>query len=538
MKKTVSANISGQFFHIDEDAYEKLSGYLKVIRHYFSQQEGCDEILNDIESRIAEMLKEKVSDRKHVVTLNDVNEVVKIMGQPEDYLEGADPDVVPPPPVYSYESKRRIFRNPDDKILGGVCGGLGAYFNIDPLWIRLIWVFMVLAAGVGILLYLILWIIIPEAKTASEKLAMRGEPINVDNISKAVKDEMEGVGERIKSSARDFGKKAPADKVRNAVHDTFQLAGTLIGDLFRALVKVFGLIFIALSLSFLIILVLLVFTDQMTFAWNDNGVSWLSFNHLIDYVLPTAKDKPLVYAAIFLMLIAPLTGLLIAGVKMLFNIRYKIPFAGALLGILFLSGVAIATYLGIRTGQDFGDRATVTKSEALETQSDTLYLRMESSVFPSMPEVLLEEEGRTWAAIHKDSLYIGTVFVNVLRSPDSLFHVEKIFQSRGKTRKESSYRAEAISFPVYSDDSLLKIPEAIRIAGDDRIRNQKVKLNIYVPEGKTVFLDDKSADFLDDVKNLQNMHDRRMGDKYWTMTASGLSCLACQQPETNSGGTY
>ncbi|MEK6616769.1 MAG: PspC domain-containing protein, partial [Bacteroidota bacterium] len=178
MNKTVTINLSGIIFHIDEDAYGKLHNYLSTIKGYFSESEGRDEIMADIENRIAEMLSEKISDRKQVVLMTDVDYVIGIMGKPEDFAGEKNPDshrdeeTKKETSSYNATGKHsHVFRDTDNKILGGVCSGIATYFNIDPLWIRLALVVLtILGFGTGFLLYIVLWFIIPEAKTAEEKI--------------------------------------------------------------------------------------------------------------------------------------------------------------------------------------------------------------------------------------------------------------------------------------------------------------------------------------------------------------------------------
>jgi phage shock protein PspC (stress-responsive transcriptional regulator) len=169
MNKTVTINLSGIVFHIDENAYEVLRKYLDNLKMHFTGTQGKEEIIADIESRMAEMFTEKVNASKNVIMMNDVQEVIDVMGKPEQVAGEEEKTST----ASSYENaayyetmKKRFFRNPDDKILGGVCSGISAYFDIDPLWMRLAFALSVMFAGTGLFIYIILWIIIPEAKTA------------------------------------------------------------------------------------------------------------------------------------------------------------------------------------------------------------------------------------------------------------------------------------------------------------------------------------------------------------------------------------
>lgn len=187
MNKTVSINLGGFFFHIDEDAYQKLTRYINAVKRSLDP-EGRDEIVSDIESRIAELFQERIKNEKQVIGLVEVDQVISIMGQPEDYIIDEDTE---PKQSYSYSSTKnsgrakRLYRDGENSILGGVAAGFGHYLNIDPLWIRILFIVSpFISFGTSIVIYLILWILIPEATTTSQKLEMRGEPINISNIEK------------------------------------------------------------------------------------------------------------------------------------------------------------------------------------------------------------------------------------------------------------------------------------------------------------------------------------------------------------------
>jgi phage shock protein PspC (stress-responsive transcriptional regulator) len=192
MKKTITINLGGMVFHIDEDAFRLLEQYLKSVEEHYAGDTAAREILEDIESRMAELFSERAGSAKKVITRADAQEVINIMGYPEDFME-EDPGSAQTREERKERSHyRRIYRDPDNRILGGVCSGLGAYFNIDPLLFRLIFIGITLLGGAGVLLYLILWIVVPEAKTTAQKLEMRGKPVNVSNIGKKVKEETAG----------------------------------------------------------------------------------------------------------------------------------------------------------------------------------------------------------------------------------------------------------------------------------------------------------------------------------------------------------
>ncbi len=197
MKKTISVNLNGTLFYIDNDAYALLEEYLNRIEVHFSGEDEAKEIMSDIEARIAEILNERTGGAKKVVSSDDIEEIIRIMGSPNDFGEQGQEEHKNNYHSHSHKH-RRIYRDPDNRVLGGVCGGLGAYVNVDPVIFRIIFVVAFFGVGVGFLIYLLLWIIIPEATTTAQKLEMRGDPVNVSNIGNFFKEEFESVKKSFK----------------------------------------------------------------------------------------------------------------------------------------------------------------------------------------------------------------------------------------------------------------------------------------------------------------------------------------------------
>jgi phage shock protein PspC (stress-responsive transcriptional regulator) len=196
MKKTITVNLGGTVFSIDEDAYDLLRVYLEKIESHFTGNTDRQEIMNDIEARIAELLSPGNHSLSHAITLKDVEEVIVIMGEPEEFAGETGEPVQSRPP--GGRSRKRIYRDVDNRILGGVCSGLGAYMSIDVIWIRIIFVILALMAFSGVLVYLLLWIVVPPAVTTAQKLEMKGEPVNIHNIGRAVREEFENVRKNFK----------------------------------------------------------------------------------------------------------------------------------------------------------------------------------------------------------------------------------------------------------------------------------------------------------------------------------------------------
>ena len=245
MKKTININLAGFVFYIDEDAYETLQKYLNNIRTYLGNTEGREEIIDDIESRIAELFSEK---QKQVITLVEVNEIIEVMGQPEDYMTEEEFEE-----TTFQQPNKRLFRDPDNTVLGGVCSGVGHYLKIDAVWIRLIFLAM-LWSGLSILFYFVLWAIIPKAETTAQKLEMKGKAATLSNIEDYVRKGYENVKDDFKNV--DF--RGAGEKAKRGATGFFAFLGELVTKLFSALGKILS--FIASILGKLLGVIILVIT--------------------------------------------------------------------------------------------------------------------------------------------------------------------------------------------------------------------------------------------------------------------------------------
>ena len=304
MKKTLTVNLGGTVFNIDEDAYILLDNYLNNLKYHFRHEDGAEEIVRDMEIRIAELFSEYITRGQQVITIENVEEVIARMGKPEEINSETDTDDADNTKQWeksdaSQSVKRRLYRNPDDKILGGVVSGLAAYFGWDTAWTRI----AVLLCGIFlhgfILAYIIAWIIIPLAHTATEKLQMRGEPVNMENIGKTVTDGFERMNDYVHS-----------DKPRTFLEKLGNAFFSVIGFIFKLL-----LIILAICLAPVVIVVLIVLFALLMAA---TGVL-ASTPALLYYALPevdwsmlTTSPAPVIGLAVCALLVIgiPVVGLL------------------------------------------------------------------------------------------------------------------------------------------------------------------------------------------------------------------------------------
>jgi len=195
MKITVSINLGGFSFNIDEDAYSELKRYLKNLEIHFAGEESSTEILSDIETRMSELFRTKLTSYKQVIDIGDVHQVISVLGTPEDISDTEGPSSRE---KFATPGYHRMYRDTEHRIIGGVCAGMGAFWDIEPWLVRTVFIIITMMGGLGILVYLILYIVLPEAKTTAQKIEMKGEPVNIHNIKDSVKKEFDRVRKNMK----------------------------------------------------------------------------------------------------------------------------------------------------------------------------------------------------------------------------------------------------------------------------------------------------------------------------------------------------
>jgi phage shock protein PspC (stress-responsive transcriptional regulator) len=229
MKKTISINLSNQNFSIEEDAYEKLASYLKSIKNHCGGAD-TDEVVADIENSMADKLKSSLSPYKEIITLEDIESLIKIMGTTEDFdreVGASNESEDDEESLSDNKTKRKLYRDADNAVIGGVCAGLGAYFDIDPVLFRVIFFALVFAGGSAFPIYILLWIAMPEAKTAHQKLEMQGQAPTIAAFKNLAK-----TGKQIQENWKKRWQK------RSALGKVFSLPLIIINGLFLAIKKV------------------------------------------------------------------------------------------------------------------------------------------------------------------------------------------------------------------------------------------------------------------------------------------------------------
>jgi len=548
MNKTFTINLGGIVFHIEEDAFDVLSQYLNAIKGHYTHAQGRDEILADIEARLAELLSTKVGKNRQALVLADIQEVIGLMGKPEDIF-GGEPASDPAPTDQAEKIRRRVYRDPDDKVIGGVCSGIANYFDFDPLWIRLAFAVSFFAFGSGFLFYILLLIVIPEAKTASEKLEMRGERVDIHSIGKTVNEEMGRVKERVNSLAEEAKNSArrarPAarnlsEKVLNALYDVSYYT-------LRVGAKFFAAIFVVVGLALMVALMGSLFGFGGLIHISNNGIS--SSYSLKDVFLIFFNDEDkmaLVGIGLFLLIGIPLLMLVYKGLRILFRIPVRNRAVSITASLLFLLGVAICLWMAIDLGAEFKTTGRQVQAEEIKTpKGGVLYIEAKNNGpipdeeddedLQALDEKTLLQLGK-WNLLRRDGKAIayGNAQFDVLPSKTDSFELVIFRIASGATKKEATARANSIQYRFAQLDSVVQLDNYYETAYDQKWRNQKVKIRLRVPVGKAVFLSPSLKNILFDVENVSNTLDGDMMGRRWVMQSDGLHCMDCKGINTRS----
>jgi phage shock protein PspC (stress-responsive transcriptional regulator) len=456
MKKAIKINISGVIFHIDEDAYERLKAYLKSVELYFNTKDGGKEIVGDIESRMAELFQSKVSDQKEVITLADVIEVTEIMGDPSVFVDEAEEDEADTAQTKktSRRGTKRLYRDPDNAVLGGVCSGIGAYFAIDPVIVRILFAVLFIAGyGVWGLVYIILWIAIPKAVSIAQKLEMRGEHVTISNIEKTVKQEYEDV----KANFKKFEKSDSYKQTTSAIEEIFRVLGRIIVVFAKVL-----LILIGIGLVFVGFLMLMSFLGVFFFSTTLFSMDWFTgglapLNQFMSAFVDPVNLK-IILVALFFAVVIPLISIIYGGIKLIFQIRSKDRGLGVLALVVWIISISVLFSLGIVEGRKFVFRESVQENVLISSSpSQTLYLQLNENVNISMLEDL------TWFNSPSRGIYIDPSKETIYSRPSlTIRHtsgevpeliIEKI--ASGPSQLYSELNAENIIYNWELQDSVL-----------------------------------------------------------------------------------
>lgn len=539
MNKTVTINISGIVFHIEEDAYQRLKNYLDSLRVKFHAEEGRDEILADIESRIAEILTQKKGPAREVVMMADIDEVIAVMGEPEAISDESNTQSESQSQSqssgstreenYQRRTRRRLFRDPDDKVVGGVCSGIAHYFDIDPVWIRLGFALLFFVGGTGILFYLLLMIIIPRALTTAEKLEMHGEPVDVNNIRRTIKEEFEEFGNRMKGfgkEARDWGK-AGYDNTRNRSRYHRRGAEDFLRGMFHVVGRFFAFLLVLFGVLFLIGLLI------GAFSVTDFGPDVIT-----NQVRLLFDDTESYYVGIIAALIVfgmPILMMIYSGIRILFRLPRNNKWVGFTALGVWVIGIVMGVFSIINIAEGFSESSEVVEHvRVLDAKADTISIRvyidedMRNNGYRRHWDIGRDNE-RHWKMIHANNndVKFGYAGLNIVPATGDSIELVLYKQAQGRTIAEAKDRVGAIRYTIAQDSGEIIFPAAFTIGDNQAWKVQQIDGELRLPIGTVVFIDATCRGLLYDVANVTNTYDDDMVDRRWVMTANGLKCIDC-----------
>lgn len=515
MKKAIKINLGGLIFHIDEDAYDRLKQYISALMSQFGNNAEAREIVSDIESRIAELFQERLNAGKQVINLSDVEEVISIMGKPNEYdTEPSQAEEA----EYSQEydrtiSKRRFYRDIDNSVLGGVCSGLGAYFGIDPVIFRILFVIFLFIWGAALPIYIILWIALPAARTAAQKLEMHGEPVNISNIEKKVKEEYEQV-------KKNFKRIDPEKKARNFFESFLHIIVTILKGIFKIIAVIIGGVFIITGIVFIAVFMALLFGKPEL-----SGIPFSDFNFMLGQFIGTGMHG-LALALVIIMCAIPVLAVLYLGLKLIFKFKTIDRYFWISATVLWIGSIVAFVILTVSVVKDVSEDSFKTTSFEIETTTHphiTLIANSQQNLKQAHSFFSNDEEDE-YLVDDNDNIF-GRAHLIIEKSMDSTANVVIERKSRGSSYNNANENAQAIQYDVFQRDSLIVIDPYFMLKPNSKWRAQELKVTIYIPKGIKISIDKNLEDILKDanVDGTYWMHE--LPGKSWIMTDKGLSEL-------------
>jgi phage shock protein PspC (stress-responsive transcriptional regulator) len=528
MNKTIIININGIVFHIEEDAYEILKKYMTDVKRHFLNSADSLEITTDIENRLAEMFSEILArENKQVIVEQDVQSVIEQMGSVEDFETEDDGPTAASAHADTYNiGQRKLFRDPDNHIISGVCAGIAHYFDIDPIWIRLAFALSFFFAGSGLLLYIILWIVIPKAVTRADRMAMQGEKLNLQGFKNNLEEELSSVRghlDNLQKEARPF-----IYNLRDFISDFFHHLGLFFNGAGKILVKLIGIL--ALLVCFAVAIAMVV--TLVAFV----GFGASHYNHLFPFTVVENEHANIIFIATFLTAFLPVLTIILVIISALFKTNSMGRSTGTTLLVVWLCSVVVLIYYAARIGANFRDSARFTETAAIKaTPGNVYYLKYNDVKYLTHDDSLrfdIKEHSNmilTNSNDGDDNSEPRNVNLSIEKSDVSQPVLEETFTARGHEYEDALRNARNTKYIFVQQDSVIKFDDQLQRALGDLWHGEQVDLTLKVPLNAKVIIDQELADHVS-VNGL-SVGDCKEDDKKpdaqsaaFIMTDNGLQC--------------
>jgi len=467
MNKTVSIHLQGMNFIFEEQAYELLKDYLTRLKEVLKNEQGRDDILQDVELRIVELLQAGLTPFKQVIELKTVEEIISKLGQPEAF-SSEEQETFQSSNTEAAPSEKRLFRDGDHAMLGGVCAGVAAYFNVDVVIIRALYIFAFLTLGLGFLLYIILWAIIPLAKTSSEKLQMKGQAVNVENM----KSELEDAANRLKKGAKEFKRNA---KISSNIGQVLRVISVIIG--------IWALLF-GTGVFVLAILFFFVNPDIIPAQMNGHFMSFQDFGGLL---FESSSHKSYFYGGIALICIALVAQSYLFGIRLITRIKASyMKVLSVIFGVTGVIGIVFVSLGGIQIGRSMAIYGEVQK-ELGTVSGSSLVLQINPVRNAEVNGFKVTSNGdEGFITIKNGHVFLHGIELVYTQSSDSLFHIRQINDAQGRSHEQALKNARNVNCAYQINGNQFQIESMYSFPVKDKFRDQNVKFMISVPRGSSI----------------------------------------------------
>ena len=518
MNKAANIHLAPTLFSIDEIAYNRLKKYLDQLERLFKNTEGAKDILEDIEARIAELFTDLKKDERYVISVEDVEKVIDTLGTPED-LAGEDAEQDSPSP----SQPKKLFRDPDDRFIGGVAGGLSHYVGLDSVWIRLILLILFFSSVGGVVLvYILLWILVPEAKTTAEKLTMKGEPVNVSNIKKKIREELDQVSEKVK----DVDYENMGSQLKKKSKDFSDFLLNVAKGIVKILTLLIGIFMLFIAGMFLLGLFISAIIGSVFSA--------MIPHELIQFGL--SLNLPLFVLGFFALLIVgiPFVFLFMLGLQLLAQNKSIMSRMTKLilLGLWVLALITLLVF-GIVETKSFAISAKQNSVEMLDQQTaDTLKVYLNNdhkqtetvTVFNHF--TLIEDEDENQYRLDRN------VRININQNNTNTIELSVEKNARGWQQKQAIQNAKAIEYKYDYFDHQLILDGFWLSPIENKAHPENVRLNLLIPQGQYIYLDQDLGKYMSSqIENDQDFYRKRVAGHLWKMENNTLICQDCEHIE-------
>ena len=527
MNKTININLAGSFFHVDENAYAHLQKYLDAVRATLSPEDSIEEIMNDIEARIAELFSESITSNDQVITLSRVKEIIDIMGQPQDF----DPEgAAEPNAAEQYKSIKQLFRDEENKYLGGVASGLGHYLGIDCLWIRLIWLLLFFfSSGTFFMIYILFWILVPAAKSTSDKLKMKGEPINISNIEKRVKEGYDKFSDNMKSV--DYDKYG--NQVKRGSNRVVEVIGNLLKGTLTVLAKLLGVLMLIFSITTLLGLAFGLFSAGSLEFWGQTD--------LIQYYQAVSVAQIPFWALLTIVFLAvgiPFIVLFIVGLTLLIpNLKSMGWTPKILILALWIASILALIFFGAEHASFSSVTGQFQREIPLPiSKNDSLTLIMNQSLLSGRYSERDDDFKIKMDADNNPSIVTNNVRLIVRSTQKEEGFIKVDSYADGATLDEAQDKAMQINYHIQYTDGVLELDPFLTTDLAHKYRDQHVEVIVYLPTGSVLWADHNTHSYHQNTRAYNDLLDSGYEGHYMQVLDRELICLDCSSEENESNG--